>query len=562
MNDGHRWFLLPALLLAAFVVGWLLLRPATTVQAATLTVTTLNDSGPGSLRQVAADAADGDTITFDVTGVISLTTGPITITQDIRLDGPGPDVLAISGNNASRVLAVAEGAVVLIEGLTVRDGFVTNETGGGIFNAGTLTLHNSTIRENNAASGGGIYNSNILTITDCIIAGNSAEVGGGIFQLQENEQGIIRPSTAAMTITSSTIIDNEARSASALINIGTAVISDTIIRDNSVGDEIGAIYNDFPTSRMTITNSIIRNNTKSTPLTETENPFCNGVWNFGVLSIRDTVISGHSGCEGAGLWNDSRGQAILANSSIHDNELGILNWDGRLTITESTISRNQVYGGINNRGGNLDITGSTISDNQGFGGIRNGGAGRLTLTNSTISGNHANSTLPRSDSGGAISAGSAAIDDETTTIIDHSTMINNTAAITERSGIWLESGTLTITHSILAHQGGHNLAVNDSANLVSGGYNLENGASGLLRATGDITGTAPLLNRHGFYGGGTRTQPPLEGSPVLDAIPADQCALPTDQRGVARPQDAGCDIGAVEGAAEPLDWLYVPLVWR
>jgi hypothetical protein len=119
-----------------------------------------------------------------------------------------------------------------------------------------------------------------------------------------------------------------------------------------------------------------------------------------------------------------------------------------------------------------------------------------------------------------------------------------------------------MTHSILAHQGGHNLQVNNGATLVSGGYNLENGTSGLLTATGDITGTDPLLNRLGFYGGSTRTQPPLSGSPVLDAIPAEQCALPTDQRGVARPQGAGCDIGAVEGAAEPLVRRYLPLVRR
>jgi hypothetical protein len=35
-----------------------------------------------------------------------------------------------------------------------------------------------------------------------------------------------------------------------------------------------------------------------------------------------------------------------------------------------------------------------------------------------------------------------------------------------------------------------------------------------------------------------------------------------DQRGVARPQGAGCDIGAVEGAAEPLVRRYLPLVRR
>ena len=40
-----------------------------------ITVTSLNDSGPGSLRQAIADAPPGETIDFAVTGTISLTSG-------------------------------------------------------------------------------------------------------------------------------------------------------------------------------------------------------------------------------------------------------------------------------------------------------------------------------------------------------------------------------------------------------------------------------------------------------------------------------------------------------
>ena len=45
--------------------------------ASTITVTTTNDSGPGSLRQALVDANDGDTITFAVTGTIGLTSGEL-----------------------------------------------------------------------------------------------------------------------------------------------------------------------------------------------------------------------------------------------------------------------------------------------------------------------------------------------------------------------------------------------------------------------------------------------------------------------------------------------------
>jgi hypothetical protein len=46
---------------------------------------------------------------------------------------------------------------------------------------------------------------------------------------------------------------------------------------------------------------------------------------------------------------------------------------------------------------------------------------------------------------------------------------------------------------------------------------------------------------------------PQPGSPAIDAVPASQCALASDQRGYSRPAGNGaCDIGAIEyGAAAP-----------
>src|SRR5262245_45427288 len=46
-----------------------------TVHGANITVTNTNDNGPGSLRQALADAHDGDTIIFSVSGTISIVRG-------------------------------------------------------------------------------------------------------------------------------------------------------------------------------------------------------------------------------------------------------------------------------------------------------------------------------------------------------------------------------------------------------------------------------------------------------------------------------------------------------
>ena len=52
------------------------------VHATTITVTNTNDSGPGSLRQALANANDGDTINFAVTGTIGLTSGELLVDKE------------------------------------------------------------------------------------------------------------------------------------------------------------------------------------------------------------------------------------------------------------------------------------------------------------------------------------------------------------------------------------------------------------------------------------------------------------------------------------------------
>ncbi|HEX9270994.1 MAG TPA: hypothetical protein VGA01_02145, partial [Candidatus Binatia bacterium] len=77
---------------------WLVLVFAlgTSAYANIITVTNINDGGPGSLRQALADANDGDTITFAVTGIIGLTSGELVINRNITISGPGANLLAVS----------------------------------------------------------------------------------------------------------------------------------------------------------------------------------------------------------------------------------------------------------------------------------------------------------------------------------------------------------------------------------------------------------------------------------------------------------------------------------
>jgi hypothetical protein len=119
--------------------------------AAIYTVTNTNDSGPGSLRQAVLDANASvtvvDTINFapNVTGVITLTSGEITITdRSLTISGPGRDVLAISGNNASRIFVVESTATrATIQDLSLQNGKFTNYS-----NAGAALTNDSILNLN------------------------------------------------------------------------------------------------------------------------------------------------------------------------------------------------------------------------------------------------------------------------------------------------------------------------------------------------------------------------------------------------------------------------------
>src|SRR5438132_2865113 len=192
----------------------------------TLTVTSLADSGPGSLRDAIAGASSGDTINFDThlkNQTIVLSSGPLTIGKDLDIEGLQKDRLTVSGNEASRVFSVARGATVTIAQLTIANGLdqVAGQ-GGGIDNAGTLTV-SGCIFFNNEALG---------------TVANRNGVGGGIF----NEPG------ATLTVAESAFLNNQVIGGprglgfgGGIMNRGTATITDSTFSDNqATGGAIGA----------------------------------------------------------------------------------------------------------------------------------------------------------------------------------------------------------------------------------------------------------------------------------------------------------------------------------
>lgn len=183
---------------------------------ASFVVTSGADSGAGTLRDFVNNACVGITVTFDPgVSLVTLTSGDLAITKAITINGPGANLLAVSGNNLSRVFNIAAGAAaVSISGMTIRDGKPSGGTtgGGGILinngaSVGAVTLSNCVISGNDASLagnplGGGIDNEGgTVTIDRCSIVNNVATFRGGGLQ----NQGF-----GSMAITNSTIAGNTA----------------------------------------------------------------------------------------------------------------------------------------------------------------------------------------------------------------------------------------------------------------------------------------------------------------------------------------------------------------
>ena len=161
-------------------------------------VTSLDDSGPGTLRQQIAGAQAGDTISFGVNGKILLTSGELLITDNLGIDGPGVTNLAISAQGQSRIIEILHGVQVTISGLALCDGRAAGGAagtsnspaggdggnGGGIYNAGSLLITHCVISNCAAGDGGSGYTTRAYSDPDATSwVGGAAGLGGAIFNL-------------------------------------------------------------------------------------------------------------------------------------------------------------------------------------------------------------------------------------------------------------------------------------------------------------------------------------------------------------------------------------------
>jgi hypothetical protein len=151
-----------------------------------LVVTTLADSGPGSLRDVVLAAPAGGIITFQpgLAGNLNILT-TLVVPLSVEILGPGADVIRVSAQlHDCPVFTIQPGAsATYIERLTIADSGHSGD-GGGFLVQGGLTLTQCEVTDNGVAErGAGIFvaSGGTLALEECTFQGNSApDIGGAV----------------------------------------------------------------------------------------------------------------------------------------------------------------------------------------------------------------------------------------------------------------------------------------------------------------------------------------------------------------------------------------------
>jgi hypothetical protein len=198
------------------------------------------------------------------------------------LGGPATAIKADPAAPPGPILNVAAGATLRVQGIFILGGNNTTGTGlgGGIANAGTLTLNFVTITGNTATFVGGVYNTGHAVIAHSVINANTATANvGGIF------------------------------------NGGTMTVFETLVAGNHADGEAGGIGIN-PGTTTKIVQSTIKNNTAATR--------GGGIDNFGTTSLDRTLVQENK----ASLTNPNSGGGIFTQAT------------GTITLKRSIIRRN------------------------------------------------------------------------------------------------------------------------------------------------------------------------------------------------------------------------------
>jgi hypothetical protein len=281
-----------------------------------------NDAGAGSLRQLIADAQDGAVIDLDpcAAATVTLTSGELLINKNLTINGPGPSLLTVRRSAAQGTPNFhpfnVQAGTVNISGLTVSNGNVSGanfpaNSGGAIFNAGSLILTNVAVMGSTASSGGsgggGIYNSTAgkLILASSIVSGNTGNGGGGV------------SNDGTLNLANSTVSGNAAGvgfGGGGIYNssAGKSKLANSTVSGNTAGDGGGGIFNNG--GSVVLTNCTVSGNSTAS------GNYAGAIANAGTLALTNSTVSANvSGPTGGAVFNSGGATVNVWNTIVAKN---------------------------------------------------------------------------------------------------------------------------------------------------------------------------------------------------------------------------------------------------
>jgi predicted outer membrane repeat protein len=457
-----------------------------------------------SLREAvtSAEANPGADAILISAGTYPLTNGQLTVTQYLTVARVGAGAATIDGNDASRIFDVT-GGIFVVRFLTLTGGHV--DAGGGVGEGGAIRT----------AAGTELHvESSTLTANSATgtagARGGAISAQGDVF-VERASASITSPALTGNTVTSS---GGPANGGALAIRLAEAVVDTAAVNSNTANGASahgGAIYGE---GDIVLVNSTLSANHASGP-----SAFGGAVANDGAMtSVSGTTLSSNTATgTGAGLRSGGGAIGVVPGASLTD-----------IDVSRSTLAGNRV-----------EITGSPSGATAAGGALYDDTIGSTQVAASTVAGNTVAATGASTAQGAAFSGAA--------------------------------SGNLGLAWSIVAENTGASQCA--QATVSSSGYNVLGSLTGCSFAPAgtDVTGVIDAgLSPLADHGGPTQTRLVVApSSPALDLLPlgAGTCTVgQTDQRGVSRPQDTGCEAGAAESRPASLialpttrDWGNVPM---
>jgi predicted outer membrane repeat protein len=269
-------------------------------------VTNTDDVGDGSLRNALDRVIPGGKVVFadNVSGTIALE-NPLVIDKPVAIEGPGAQKLALSGNDATRIIDVDTDGDVEISGLTLRDGRDAPADG--------------------EVRAGAVYKAKTgkLTIRDAVLTGNLAEF------LPTNTSSQVAVTGGAMTVVGGDLA------------LERVEVSENVAKSSSKAVLGGGVYAGPGAGSVTMTNVTVSGNMAGTSGGQRHGGGMAFLDTDGPITLSNVTAVGNAAIWGGGI--ETSEEVNLVNSIIADNTGQaadcLTHGDGKLILSGTNIVR-------------------------------------------------------------------------------------------------------------------------------------------------------------------------------------------------------------------------------